>query len=145
MRFLTTLSVLLGLVACAALAAGMYLWLDEIYPARQALLIFGAGGVVIASITGSVTYAIAHWRRIKMRVAKKVVERKVHSLFDAIADEFEVPVQLYPKTAAAAAALAGIVIGEKVGEKGARVMRELVAAERSAGRAARKSLDGVIH
>jgi hypothetical protein len=124
-RFMTALAAILGFAACVALAAGVFMWLDEVYPLRQALVLFGAGGILVASVIGGATYAVSHWRKIKLRIAKKVVERKVHSLFDAVMDEFEVPVKLYPKTATAIAALAGVAIGDRLGDRRERALQEV--------------------
>lgn len=144
-RFLTGFALTLAFAACVSLALGVFMWLDEIYPTRQALLIFGLGGVIFASLTGSAVYAVSHWRKIKLRIAKKVVERKVHSLFDAVVEEFEVPVKLYPKTAASLAALAGVAVGDKLGEKGARALHDLIHPEGETARTLKKTINHALH
>lgn len=106
------LSVVLVCVGLGFLGVGIYMWLGELYPPRMAMLMMGGIVVAFALFTGGIAMTAANYRRIHAKVREKVIRHKLHELMSAVTEEFEDSVRQYPKTAAAAAALAGVIIGE---------------------------------
>lgn len=107
-RLLVVLSAVLIFAGIGFLGVGTYMWLRELYPLRMAVMIMGG---ILVGFSG-VALAASNYRRAYSKVREKVIKHKLHELASAVAEEFEDAVREYPKTAAAIAALAGVLIGE---------------------------------
>lgn len=135
-RFLAGLSAALACVGSFALVGGIYMWLEESYTMREALLITGSGVLVFAGIMAGIVYTSCRLRQIKMRVGAKIFKRRVKNLAEAVGEELTDPIREYPKTAAALAVLAGIVLSEKFGDEGADALKRLLDSHEDRGKSA---------
>lgn len=112
------LLVLSGLVAFLALiyaALGLFTWLDTLYTAQAAFAIVAAGLAALALGAGWCGLRILRRRE---RDVGGDARRELRALVDMLADDVLPgviePVAANPKTALAAAVLAGFLTGEKI-------------------------------
>lgn len=113
----------LGLVAALSFLAGGYIWLERVYDVQVAILIMGGVATGLCVLLLLAAYAIARYKRHRIESYKKEITDKAEAIVAAVMAEFEKPVQAYPKTAVAVAALAGFVAAEKVQDGTETLMR----------------------
>lgn len=104
----------LGLVAALSFLAGGYIWLERVYDVQVAILIMGGVATGLCLLLLLAAYSIARYKRHRIETYQKEITDKAEAVIAAIMAEFEKPVQAYPKSAVAVAALAGYVAGNKV-------------------------------
>jgi hypothetical protein len=107
-----------GLIALAALGfliASVYTVLLLIYPVQIAAALTGAGLLILS---GLIFWSGARLMQQKRREDETVTRERIESLVDVMADnvteEMSEPVRDNPKTAMAAAAIAGFLAGDRL-------------------------------
>lgn len=142
-HFLTGMAVVVACLSLIALAVGSYFVLLESYSLPHTLLIMGGGGLLFAALTGGIAWTVYNARMLKAKVRNKVIQSKVSNLLESVKEEITTPIREYPKTAAALAALAGLIVAEKYGKKGSDMLNNLF--ESDAGREIQEKFKHLVH
>lgn len=125
-RFLMGLAVVTACLSLIAITVGVYFVLLQTYTLPQTMLMMGTGGLVFSIVAGGVAWGIYNARMLKNKIRNKVVHHKVNTLLEAVKEEITAPIREYPKTSAALAALAGLVIAEKYGKKSSDMLNDFL-------------------
>lgn len=105
----------IGLFSFAFLSVGVWFWLTPIYGEAIAAWLAGLVLLVVTGLFVLLGYQAAYRKKeITERQARAQIEQVYDLLADELALEIGDPVRENPKTALAAAALAGFIAGDRI-------------------------------
>lgn len=111
---LSTLAGLLLAVALGFFIYASYIWMTSNYPPETAAIMAGGLTLLTSCICSLSAYAIAHYKRTRIKQMKQDMTKTMQNALEMADDELSQPIKDNPKTAILIASLAGFIAGEKL-------------------------------
>lgn len=108
------LSALCVFVALIFLIIALHNYLETRYTADMAALITAGFVAGLAAIFALLGFSALNQRHSRLETVKQELTDNLAALFEAVGEELDDPVRNHPKTALAAAALAGFFVANKL-------------------------------
>lgn len=112
------LVVALALVCIASLGYAAWLWLTSQYTPQYAALFAGLGAAALGLVLSGGLWFARNRRKIKYYLGYKKISGQAEGIVSSLMQEWEAPIKDHPKTAAALAVIAGVILATFLEKKG---------------------------
>lgn len=111
---LVAVAGIFGITGLAFFVYAAHLWLADHYQPDLAAAVTGGLSILLAAICSLIAYGFLQQRRLSMKALRNEIETLAAEILETADEYIGDPIKEHPKTAAAAASIAGYMLGNRM-------------------------------